>query len=480
MAGIQGRRKTMLFVSEGLDLDLNDQIGPRPGSQVDAASVLGNDVRLDSDLFANSSMEAALASQVAGEIRRTVEAVTRANVAVYSIDPRGLTDPTEAAMEFAGPPGEGAGAATTMMPTTALRRELRDSQQGLRDLAGQTGGVAIVGTNNFADGFKNIVEDSSTYYVLGYRTPPRYDGKFHEITVRVKRPGVQVRARKGYYALKEKPAVEPDVLHQLLTSPMALPGLTMKASSTVLRGTAPNGLLQFTLEFDEDLPFEDKGGTFANRVEISYLAADAEGNTKATASKTLDMNIRPEVREKAAEEGLRFATEMALPPGKYQIRLAAKESVSGKAGSVFWDVEIPDYASAPLTMSELVLSSVVAGQSPTVHDATTLKAMLPVPPTTGREFTLEDEITVFAEVYDRETAPHTMTLALAVKTPEGGDVFNAEDTRESTARTPDRQSYPWAVKVPLRDLVEGRFVISVTATSSTGQTTSQSVRIQIR
>ena len=63
-------------------------------------------------------------------------------------------------------------------------------------------------------------------------------GKFHEITVRVKRPGAQVRARKGYYALKTKPVVEPDVLHQLLTSPMALPGLTMRASSTVLASSA--------------------------------------------------------------------------------------------------------------------------------------------------------------------------------------------------------------------------------------------------
>lgn len=472
MAGIQGRRKTLLLVSEGLDIDLNDQIGPRPGTEVSPTDITE---RIDTAIFGNTSMEAALASQVATEMQRMIETATRANIAVYSIDPRGLTDAAELAIEATGPP-----VGSTILPTAALRRELRDSQQVLRSIAEQTGGRAIVGTNNFDDGFKQIVDDSSTYYVLGYRTTPKYDGKFHNITVRLTRPGLEVRARKGYHALKTRPAVVADVLHELLTSPMAMPGLTMRVSSTILRGPATNGLVQFTLEFDKDLPFEDKGGTFANRIEISYLAADLEGKTKATASKTLDMALKPDVREAMGNGGLRFATELALAPGRYQIRLAAKEAVGGKAGSLFWDVVVPDFADEPLTMSEIVLSSVLAGASPTVHDATTLKAMLPVPPTTGRAFALEDVITVFAEVYDRAPAAHTVEVVTTVTTDDGIEVFRAEETRESSARNAERASYPYVAKIPLEDLAPGRFVVGVTATSSTGGTVSREVRILIK
>ena len=69
-------------------------------------------------------------------------------------------------------------------------------------LADETDGRAIVNRNDLAKGMQQIVRDSSAYYLLGYNsTQAPQDGKFHEIKVRVKRPGVQVRARKGYWAL---------------------------------------------------------------------------------------------------------------------------------------------------------------------------------------------------------------------------------------------------------------------------------------
>ena len=80
------------------------------------------------------------------------------------------------------------------------------SSARLRTFSEATGGIATVGTNDFAGGFKRIVEDNSAYYVLGYHPAElKQDGKFHEISVKVKRPGVQVRARKGYYAPSQPP-----------------------------------------------------------------------------------------------------------------------------------------------------------------------------------------------------------------------------------------------------------------------------------
>src|SRR5205814_2708233 len=69
-----------------------------------------------------------------------------------------------------------------------------------RTLAEATDGLAIVDSNSLAGGMKRIVDDLSSYYLLGYYSNAKLDGRFHAITVRVKRPGVQVRARRGYLA----------------------------------------------------------------------------------------------------------------------------------------------------------------------------------------------------------------------------------------------------------------------------------------
>ena len=79
--------------------------------------------------------------------------------------------------------------------------DLRTAQDNLRMLSDQTGGLSLVNSNDFNKGFERIVRDNSSYYVLGYYpTNDRRDGRFRTITVRVKRPGLTVRARRGYTA----------------------------------------------------------------------------------------------------------------------------------------------------------------------------------------------------------------------------------------------------------------------------------------
>src|SRR5262249_49271287 len=76
----------------------------------------------------------------------------------------------------------------------------RDATDSLRSMADSTDGLAIVETNDLNTGMRRIVEDLSAYYLIGYYSSGKLDGKFHKITVRVKRPGVSVRARRGYLA----------------------------------------------------------------------------------------------------------------------------------------------------------------------------------------------------------------------------------------------------------------------------------------
>ena len=132
-------------------------------------------------------------------IRTIIDEANRSNTSFYPVDPRGLVVFDEGIVPSAsvGPPAAN--------PTLSLRDDNSRAtarSQSLRRLAEGTDGTAIVGTNNIQEALRRVVDDLSSYYLLGYYSTGKLDGKFHSITVRVKRPGVTVRARRGYQALR--------------------------------------------------------------------------------------------------------------------------------------------------------------------------------------------------------------------------------------------------------------------------------------
>jgi VWFA-related protein len=476
LAGVRGRRKAMLLFSEGLDVNLEDTTGPRG---------------LPTDLYRdNSLVEAHIAEQLLVVMRAMYEAATRANVAIYSIDPRGLASSASDALQISGqlaPDPSGAAIYGNDLPTGALEDELRRARDSLRAFADQTGGLATVNTNNFADGFSRIVEDNSGYYVLGYHAEPKHDGKFHEIAVRLKRPGLQVRARKGYYALKTDaaaaPGPAPDVLRDLLISPVQIGGLQLRASSTVLRGTGTQGLVQFVVEAaGEALVFTETNGVFADKVELSFVALDPSGKASMNGKKVLDFAVRAPTRQAMVENGLRFLTEFEIAPGRYQVRLAARDIGGGPAGSLFWDVEVPDFGDQPLTMSGLALTWSKAAASPTINDASTLKTVLPGPTTAVRTFAVGDELAVYAEVYDSDAAhAHSVDVTTTVHADFGTQVFSSTVERSSKDLRAGRGGYPMLTRIPLTGVAPGRYVLTVEARSRLGgEPVKRELEFQVR
>src|SRR5207244_8182844 len=127
------------------------------------------------------------------EFRDILDEANAANASFYPIDPRGLAVFDTPIMRTDVP-----GPAPAMVPPAVDRAMLTSRLTSLRTLAEATDGLAIVDSNDLAGGFRRVVADLSSYYLLGYYSTGRLDGKFHAITVRVKRPGVQVRARRGF------------------------------------------------------------------------------------------------------------------------------------------------------------------------------------------------------------------------------------------------------------------------------------------
>src|SRR3954465_12986184 len=213
---VRGRRKAILLVSEGIDYDIYDVIASNGSNHQSASMVLD-------------------------ATRDRSGAGTRANVAIYGIDPRGLTDLGDESIELGSFPDD----TSLGVGQGSLQNELRLSQDSLRTLSEETGGFAVVNKNDFATAFERIVEDNSTYYVLAYYPPDARPGRFHKIDVRVTRSGLTVRARKGYVAPKKveeskttansKSPSTPE-LREALDSPLPVSGLTMHVFAAPFKG----------------------------------------------------------------------------------------------------------------------------------------------------------------------------------------------------------------------------------------------------
>jgi VWFA-related protein len=481
MSGIRGRRKALVLFSEGMDFNTDDVIGPRSSGGFGQAGS-----GLDPNPVSNNSVtEAMHAANIMADMQLMFEAASRANVAVYSVDPRGVASETDVLMGVSGGGAAVAGSGGVVpveMVTRGVREELRRQIGSLRTYSEVTGGLALVGTNDFETGFRKIVQDNSSYYVLGYNIEnPKNDGKFHEITVRVKRPGAQVRARKGYYASREanaKAAPAPDPTVTLLNSPMPVGGLGLRLTTASLRDKASEKVIvPITVEFaGRDLVLEGN-----NKVNVTYVALDMSGKVHASGQKTMDLAIRPESRKAVSTNGLRLVTEMLLAPGHYQLRLAAHDPAADKSGSVFWDLEVPDFDKETVSMGNLLLSAASAGRTPTSLDAPSVRDVLPGPPTSRREFTLEDTLAVYTEIYDTETArSHTLDLRTTIRTDDGTQVFVTSEERATQPGDAKRNTYAYLARIPLQDLVPGRFVLTVDARSRLGDKASREIQFTIK
>ena len=218
---------------------------------------------------------------------------------------------------------------------------MRLSQDSLRIISDETGGFAVVNQNDFRTAFTRIVEDNSSYYVLGYySSDERRDGRFRNVDVRVTKPGLRVRARKGYVGPKGKPketvaanAKTSAALREALDSPVPITGLGLSVFAAPLKGAEPNASVAVTLEVDgTNLKFTNQNNVFADDVEISIVAIDQTGKIRDGGHDVMNLRLKPQTHDVVSRSGVRIARRLEVPPGKYQLRVGARESGGGAVG----------------------------------------------------------------------------------------------------------------------------------------------------
>jgi VWFA-related protein len=301
--------------------------------------------------------------------RLAIHAARSANVAVYFVDARGLLAGTGFSQaEAAGP--------VDFRDIAATNADITLEAEGAETLAVQTGGFSVRNQNDLEAGLNRIARESQIYYLLGYQpTQTSKPGTFRRVEVRVTRPDLKVRARRGYYvgappasAKKDAAAIGVDRLERAAESPYDLTDIPLRASALVFGDAAP-GTARTMIAVEADLrafAFEKRGGQLVDVLELRMLAAHQETGVTENYERQVEMTFPATTR--FAEDSWHTVTqEFSLAPGRYQSRVAVRDRNSGRIGSVTCEFEVPPLAGLRVTtpiLTDTVESPSFGSQSP--------------------------------------------------------------------------------------------------------------------
>jgi hypothetical protein len=258
----------------------------------------------------------------------------------------------------------------------------------LTTLAEGTGGFLVRGTNDLVAGLRRMLDDNEAYYLLAYEpTNTKRDGRFRKSEVRLPgRPDLKVRTRSGYYAPDaSKPAAPTRAAAPAAPAPsLSVPAAEARA---VLSAPIDAGGIPVALRADYvDLPPAGSQVLVRAQVDLSKMRwQEAEGRHRADVEllggvfdsagqpvgapfgRRAELALDPKEYERALTAGLQYQQRLALPPGRYEVRLVARERGLVQQGGASQSVDVPDLKEKKLAMSGLFLSAAPAGGAATVE-----------------------------------------------------------------------------------------------------------------
>jgi VWFA-related protein len=298
-------------------------------------------------------------------LQRLIDAANRASVVVYTMDARGLaiTGLTAADDTSGRSPQE------LQNEVSDRGQRLTDTQDGLRMLARQTGGFAIVNNNDLSGGIRRILDDQS-YYLLGYQPDDEtFDPKtrrFNRLAIKVTRPGLRVRYRSGFFGIEDEKmeaATRPPAERRLmdaLTSPFAVNEIPVRLNALFGSTPAAAGYIRTLMHVKtQNLKFEDlPDGSKKVVFDVLAFAFGDNGTIVEQIGKTYTLTVNKDVYERFSKTG--FVYDFTVPvkkPGAYQLRVAIRDHGSDRVGSANQFIEVPNLKKDRLTLSGVVLEN---------------------------------------------------------------------------------------------------------------------------
>lgn len=405
------RRKAFVLLSEGFGRDLSGLFG--------AMAVTGDTPQGGVEYATKNDPAATMAVQPTQyhefALLQMMESMRRANVATYAIDPRGKVASGDLARECFPSPHPGDDPCSEGL--TDWNSPVRQAQHGLEMIAAASGGFAVTNTDDFTSGLRRIADDLDHYYVLGFY-PAETGGKgYRPLDVAVRgRSDLTIRFRRGYMPSLSKPSrgsKASDPLVGLSSGVLPSTELPLRLAAMPEPGTGHTSRVFVVLEVSAPTAvLEEKDGHLRDTLKYNVLAVDEK---KSRARSVAGLEARLSLEHSASAGPLpdaavyQVAQAVDLAPGRYELRVAATSEKLAKGGSVYLNVDVPDFQAAPgigglwIGYADgghvpLATTRAAGNRSGATVDA---PAAIPFAPSLDREFTRADTLRVFAEATAR-------------------------------------------------------------------------------
>lgn len=404
------------------------------------------------------------------------DAARRSDVEVYTIDPRGLTQPERAVRGGIGAIG-GFGQPDGPTVRAAIMSNIRQQQDRLRENAEQTGGRAFVNMNDLPRAVDELVADNSSFYMLGYYPNPfAADGKFHPISVKVKRSGLRVRARAGYVASAAADAAAASAgasaVATAIGAGVSVADVSLRATAAPLVPTAENGMSTI-VTIDLTYPAQPSASpdTSDDDVHVLVVALEPDGKVKASVERAVHIANLP---LGAQPMTIRVHEPIDLPAESLELRVGASSHLLGRSGSAELPIVVPNPSAEKLQLGGVVLGLADDRHVPPGADDT--HGLAPFPPTTERTFSADDTLRVFVPVFwGRKDASATVTISV----PDSSIAPQSIATTGSET-TPGNWHGVATASVPLAGLKPGAYGLKIEARLPSGDVATRLIQLFVR
>lgn len=301
-------------------------------------------------------------------LKQLTDLANRSAVVFYTIDARGLTNPSQFYAEDDTSDIVGDfGAMDAALETRA--QTYRNSFTGPNILTTETGGIAVYNANDLNKGLRRVLDDQKSYYLIGYRPDigsfksGRGGRPFNKISVRVKNPDLRVRTRKGFIGVTDEELrmvsrTREDRLMGALISPFSTGNIDVRVTALFLNDEKAGSFMRSLLHLDaRDLTFTtEKDGRRKVVIDIAALTFGNSGTMVDSFNRTHTIHVSEVGYKTILQQGLRY--EIAVPvkkAGPYQLRIAVRDAATDRVGSVSQFIEVPDLSKGRLALSGLLL-----------------------------------------------------------------------------------------------------------------------------
>ncbi len=280
------------------------------------------------------------------EIGRASQAVNNGNIAIYPVDARGLVGTADIM------PSLSASSATRRPQVMAAgdrraQAQFRATLDTMKDIAERTGGRAFYNTNDIMGSVRRAIDDSRVTYVLAfYPRQEGWDGRFHKLKVRVKRPGVEVRFRQGFYTLPEEAMNDKQretATLNVLRSPLEAStlGLTVRLITAPAGGHAasparlPSDPVRFEMIVDpRQLTLSRQGDRLKGSIYFVFEQKKADGRSLKLKSEIVQLNFTEARYQEMIAGGMAVSAEWQVEPEAEQMRVVIFDGSSAALGSL--------------------------------------------------------------------------------------------------------------------------------------------------